>query len=232
MNILDWEDSFQHYLQHQIGNEDKAHDLSHFIRVWHTARRIMQASGADELIVLTACYFHDVVNLAKNHPERYRSSLLAANKTIQILQENFPTFPLQSIAKVAHAIEAHSYSASVTPLTLEAKIVQDADRLESLGAIGLARVFHISGQLGRSLFHPDDPLALDRSLDDSQYAFDHFQTKLLTLPDTMQTERGREMARYSCNYMIDFMAKLSAELRGDHEQFDYAALGNIGIGKR
>ncbi|MFA9353024.1 hydrolase, partial [Escherichia coli] len=77
-------------------------------------------------------------------------------------------------------IEAHSFSAKIAPETLEAKIVQDADRLEALGAIGLARVFAVSGALGVALFDAEDPFARQRGLDDKQYALDHFQTKLLT----------------------------------------------------
>lgn len=99
---------------------------------------------------------------------------------------------------------------------LEAKIVQDADRLEALGAIGLARVFAVSGALGAALFDADDPFAGTRELDDKAFALDHFQTKLLRLPDTMQTARGRELARHNADFLIQFMAKLSAELQGDY----------------
>ncbi len=98
---------------------------------------------------------------------------------------------------------------------MEAKIVQDADRLEALGAIGLARVFAVSGALGVPLFDADDPFADARILDDRAFALDHFQTKLLRLPDTMQTEMGRELARHNADFLIQFMAKLSAELHGD-----------------
>jgi uncharacterized protein len=74
---------------------------------------------------------------------------------------------------------------------VEACIVQDADRLEALGAIGLARVFAVSGALGVALFDAEDPFADARTLDDRKFALDHFQTKLLRLPETMQTEIGR-----------------------------------------
>jgi len=94
--------------------------------------------------------------------------------------------------------------------------VQDADRLESLGAIGLARVFYTSGALGRPLFDSEDPLANRRELDDATYALDHFQKKLLKLPETMQTEAGRELARYNADFLVSYMAKLCAELKGDY----------------
>lgn len=114
-------------------------------------------------VILAACYFHDIVSLPKNHPERRQSSRLAARKTSDILRRDFPDFPPEHIAAVAHAIEAHSFSAEIAPQSMEAKIVQDADRLEALGAIGLARVFAVSGALGVPLFDADDPFADARS---------------------------------------------------------------------
>ena len=166
-------------------------------------------------MILTACYFHDIFSLPKNHPERGQSSRLAARKTREILHRDFPDFPPAHYDAVAHAIEAHSFSAGIAPQSLEAKIVQDADRLEALGAIGLARVFAVSGALGVPLFDARDPFADARTLDDRAFALDHFQTKLLRLPDTMQTEMGRELARHNADFLIQFMAKLSAELQGD-----------------
>lgn len=99
----------------------------------------------------------------------------------------------------------------------KAKIVQDADRLEALGAIGLARVFAVSGALGVALFDADDPFADRRPLNDKQFALDHFQTKLLKLPLTMQTERGKYLAQRNADFLVSYMAKLSAELKGDYE---------------
>ncbi|MCP5995663.1 HD domain-containing protein, partial [Klebsiella pneumoniae] len=104
------------------------------------------------------------------------SSRLAARKTREILSRDFPDFPPDRYAAVEHAIEAHSFSAGIAPQSLEAKIVQDADRLEALGAIGLARVFAVSGALGTALFDADDPFAGARALDDKAFALDHFQT--------------------------------------------------------
>ncbi|MFH7118774.1 HD domain-containing protein, partial [Klebsiella pneumoniae] len=122
-----------------------AHDRSHFRRVGGNASQLAAGEEVDRLVLLTACYFHDIVSLPKNHPERSRSSMMAAEKTLAILQSAFADFPADRYPAVSHAIEAHSFSAAIPPRTLEAKIVQDADRLESLGAIGLARVFAVAG---------------------------------------------------------------------------------------
>ncbi|HCT5581082.1 TPA: phosphohydrolase [Enterobacter kobei] len=215
MEPIQWQQRFESWLDEHHASEDSAHDISHFRRVWMTARKIMIHHQADPLVVLTACYFHDIVSLPKNHPERSQSSRLAARKTRDILHRDFPDFPPDRFAAVEHAIEAHSFSAGIAPQSIEAKIVQDADRLEALGAIGLARVFAVSGALGVALFDAEDPFADARPLDDRAFALDHFQTKLLRLPDTMQTDVGRELAQHNADFLVHFMAKLSAELQGD-----------------
>ncbi len=142
----------------------------------------------------------------------------------RLLREEFVQFPAEKIEAVCHAIAAHSFSAQIAPLTTEAKIVQDADRLEALGAIGLARVFAVSGALGLALFDGEDPFAQHRPLDDKRYALDHFQTKLLKLPQTMQTARGKQLAQHNAQFLVEFMAKLGAELAGENEGIDHKVL--------
>lgn len=215
-----WQTRFESWLHETWPQDDKAHDVAHLRRVWLTAQRIMKGMNVDELVVLTGCYFHDIVNLPKNHPERHLASAKAAVETRRILQEVFPDFPAEKRDAVAHVVHAHSFSASVQAETLEAKIVQDADRLESLGAIGLARVFYVSGALGRSLFDSADPLGRERPLDDTMWALDHFQKKLLKLPETMQTAEGRRLAEHNADFLITYMAKLCAELKGEFCELD------------
>lgn len=185
-----WQSQFEDWLRHHHQEQDAAHDIFHFRRVWATA----QTLGKTVLSTGWWCYRHVISmtsSAAKNHPQRHRSSILAAAETRRIFLRDFPDFPAEKLAGICHAIEAHSFSAKIAPTTPEAKIVQDADRLEALGAIGLARVFAVSGALGVALFDADDPFADRRPLNDKQFALDHFQTKLLKLPLTMQTERGK-----------------------------------------
>lgn len=224
MNLHDWQSQFEGWLSRHHQAQDAAHDIFHFRRVWATSRQLSQGLEVDELVVLAACYFHDIISLPKNHPQRHRSSVLAAAEARRILMDDFPAFPPSKLAAVGHAIEAHSFSANMAPVTLEAKIVQDADRLEALGAIGLARVFAVSGATGRALFNADDPFAARRELDDKRYALDHFQTKLLRLPGTMQTERGRALAEHNAEFLLTYMAKLSAELNGEYYAIDSAVI--------
>ena len=106
----------------------------------------------------------------------------------------------------------YGFSANLPAQSLEAKLIQDADRMEALGAIGLARVFYTSGRLGRDLFDPYDPLAERRPLDDLQYALDHFFVKLYKVADSMQTEAGRRLARQRRRYLEEYVEQLLGEL--------------------
>ncbi|EPC0817839.1 phosphohydrolase [Escherichia albertii] len=221
MDLHHWQTQFETWLKRHHQHQDAAHDLCHFRRVWVTAQKLASDEVVDMLVILTACYFHDIVSLAKNHPQRQRSSILASEETRRILRDEFANFPPEKIDAVCHAIAAHSFSAQIAPLTAEAKIVQDADRLEALGAIGLARVFAVSGSLGVELFDGEDPFAQHRSLDDKRYALDHFQTKLLKLPLTMQTAKGKMLAQHNARFLVEFMARLSAELSGEYEKIDH-----------
>jgi len=193
-------------------SDDGSHDLAHFRRVWQTAHQLSQTvtEEVNALVLLAAAYFHDLVNLPKNHPDRAHASTLAAKKTADILQQL--GFDQALIPTVQHAIAAHSYSANIQPETIEAKLIQDADRVEALGAIGLARVFYISGQIGSQLFDADDPLAEQRERDDKRFALDHFEEKLLRLPDSMQTEPGRQLAEERAQVLRDFRRQLCIEL--------------------
>ncbi|GAB3458675.1 HD domain-containing protein [Massilia terrae] len=192
---------------------DGAHDASHLERVWRTAQALLKDHPeANALVVMAACYLHDLVNLPKNDPERDQASRRSARLARH--QLGWMDFPPELLDGVAHAIEAHSYSAAIPADSIEAKIVQDADRIDALGAIGLARVFYIGGQLGRPLAHADDPLALDRPLDDRSYTLDHFAVKLAALPGMMQTAAGRRLAERRVALLMEFRERFAEEWLG------------------
>jgi uncharacterized protein len=116
------------------------------------------------------------------------------------------------IAAVTHAIEAHSFSANIQPTSLEAKIVQDADRLDSLGMLGVARTFYVAGRMGSALYDPHDPEANDRAYDDTRFCIDHFQTKLLHLANGFQTATGQRMAQVRHERLKGFLEQFKEEI--------------------
>jgi uncharacterized protein len=180
------------------------------------ARDINRIEGApaDELVLLASAYFHDLVSLPKNHPQRRNASRMSADRAVELLKERWDDFPVEKLEGVWHAIHAHSYSAQVEAVTAGAKILQDADRMEAVGAIGLARVWYSAGQMGQGLFHSEDPLAERRVADDQQYALDHFQLKLLRLPAMMNTATGRRMAEERAEYLREFLTRICREILG------------------
>lgn len=209
--IADWQARFEAFFASRSDADDGSHDVAHFRRVWRTASEIADrvSVAVDRLVLLAAAYFHDIVAIDKNDPDRSRASRLAAAEAATMLEGM--GFPAGKIDAVRHAIEAHSFSAGIAPETEEARIIQDADRMEALGAIGLARTFYVAGRMGSRLFDPEDPLAERRELDDRRYALDHFQTKLLRLPQMMQTSPGRAMAMERATTLQQFMESLVAE---------------------
>lgn len=206
--LENWENLFiKEVSKHE--SDDGSHDLGHFKRVWKMAKSFASEDD-DLLVILAASYFHDIVNYPKNSPLRSKSSSHAAEKAAEILTRL--DFPSEKIENVKHCIEAHSFSANIETKTSEAKIVQDADRMETLGAIGLARVFYVSGRMGSKLFHGEDPFAENRERDDRAFALDHFETKILKLPKTMKTIKGKEEAIKRTKIILDFLNEIKYEL--------------------
>lgn len=161
-------------------------------------------------IVLPAAWLHDCVHVPVTSPDRPRASVLAADAAVQLLREI--GYPSSWHDGIHHAIAAHSFSARIAPLTTEARVVQDADRLDALGAIGIARCLMLGGQMGRVLYDVDDPFAEQREPSDRTSTIDHFYTKLLTLADTMQTVSGRREAVRRTDYMRAYLDELRREL--------------------
>jgi uncharacterized protein len=195
-----------------LGN-DGSHDLGHARRVWRMSRDIADAmdTPADRLVLLAASYLHDIVSLEKNDPRRAEASRMASGEARRILTAL--DFPPDKLEAVTHAIEAHSFSANIAPRTVEAEILQDADRMETLGAIGLARIFYVGGRIGTQLFDADDPLARNRPLDDLRFSLDHFHSKILRLPERMNTAPGRAIARERIKIIESFLESLLGEIK-------------------
>jgi uncharacterized protein len=208
-----WEDRFASFLDAQAADADAAHDRAHVERVVTTARRLAEDEEAQMDVVVPAAWLHDCVVVPKDAPDRAEAASRAADAAQDFLAEE--GYPEQWIPDIAHAIAAHSYSGEVAPDTIEAKVVQDADRLDALGAIGIARCFTVGGALDQSLYHPDDPFCDGRDPDDDTYTLDHFYAKLLRLPETMQTEAGRTEATRRAAYMRSYLNRLGTEINGD-----------------
>lgn len=191
---------------------DAAHDLAHVRRVVRLATRLAREEGANLDVVLPAAWLHDCVSLPKNHPERASASRRAASAAVAFLREE--GYPEHHLDAVAHAVEAHSFSAGIAPRTLEAKVVQDADRLDALGAVGLARMLAVGAALGTPLYHPDEPIPTTRPPDDRAWTLDHIYTKLVRLGETMHTSAARREAKQRTDFLLAFADRLADEVGG------------------
>jgi uncharacterized protein len=189
---------------------DAAHDLGHILRVARLAHRLAQAEGADVEVCVAAALLHDLVYRPKNHPESSQTAQMAADLVPRWCRA---TAGLETRAQaIAAAVASHSWSGGGTPASLEAAVVQDADRLEALGAIGVARVFATGASFGARLWHPEDPWAEGRALDDKAWSLDHFERKLLKLEADMKTRSGRDLAESRQRAMLAYLEALRAEL--------------------
>ncbi|MDP5253257.1 MULTISPECIES: HD domain-containing protein [unclassified Vibrio] len=194
---------------HTMG-ADLAHDAAHISRVVKSAKTLAIKESANLDIVMPAAYLHDLFSYGKDHPLNHQSSLLSADNAIAFLTSI--EYPNELLSAIHHAIHAHSYSANIAPTTLEAKIVQDADRLDALGAIGIARTIQVSSHLNRPLYQLDDPFANHRALDDSQFCLDHFYTKLLNLVALFHTTGAKQEAQLRTDFMSAYLRQLGHEI--------------------
>jgi uncharacterized protein len=198
----------------QTMTQDGGHDYGHLLRVLCNARKITdgevhRGEVIDWEVVVASVIFHDVINLPKNAPNRHEASTLSAKFAAKALQS---WFDANRLALITEAIQTHSFSSGLRPQSNEAKIVTDADRLESLGAFGIARTFYVSGRMEGAIVSMMDPFAIERALDDRRFAVDHFFTKLLHLRDLMVTPTGREMAGERHLFLESFLRQLTDEL--------------------
>lgn len=180
-------------LPYASDSDDGSHDIAHLQRVWKNAWRIHSVEGGDLEILAAGVLLHDCVSVEKNSPLRAQASRLAAERAGEILRDQ--GWQSERIAQVSHAIAAHSFSANLTPESLEAKILQDADRLDALGMLGAARCFYTAGRMKSKMYDPADPHGERRALDDTKFAIDHFQLKLFKLGDRFQTKEGSRLAK-------------------------------------
>ncbi|MBM4835674.1 HD domain-containing protein [Vibrio parahaemolyticus] len=208
-SLSQFEPLFLEFMQQEM-QVDAAHDIEHVKRVVKTAKQLCDEENADIAIVLPAAYLHDCFTYPKDHPNRKQSSAIAAKKAIAYLESI--QYPQQYHDAIAHAIEAHSFSANIRPNTLEAQIVQDADRLDALGAIGVTRCIQVSTQFNAQLYNDNDMFAKERELNDKQFTVDHFQTKLFKIVDTMNTESAKLEANKRKAFMQTYLEQLHNEV--------------------
>lgn len=209
--MYEFEEPLREYVEQRIGI-DPAHDISHVKRVVAKAKEFgREERNVDFRILVAAAWLHDVNDDRSLIDMRAPSSVRSAEIAVQFLRRE-RLLDESELSHVQHAISAHSYTSGIEPETIEAKLLSDADRIDALGAIGIARCFVIGGRLGAKLYCEHSPLSIAREPNDRQFILDHFYQRLLALEATFFTSAGKREAVLRTAYMRDFIDQLSTEI--------------------
>ncbi len=200
----------------RLKGESSGHDWWHIHRVRNNAARIAaEEDGADAYIIELASLLHDISDWKFNGGDDDASSRIA-EEWLGGLE-----VPEQIIREVCATISGVSFKGSgvnTVPSTLEGMIVQDADRLDAMGAIGIARAFAYGGKAGREIFDPSEEPHMHLTFDDYKrnrgHTINHFYEKLLLLRDRMNTEAGRRIAAGRHDFMLAFIVRFKGEWEG------------------
>ncbi len=193
---------------------ESGHDFDHVLRVLALAERLAAIEGADLEIVRAAALLHDIARADEDETAGGDHAQMAAERAREILLAR--GVPAPRADAVAHAIASHRFRGSLAPQTLEAKILFDADKLDSIGAIGIARAYAISGALHQRLWGPVSPdaVATRNQRNSSHTAVAEFAVKLSKVRERIYTSAAREIADERHVYMTQFFARLEQEVQG------------------
>ncbi len=195
--------------QHYEG-ADAIHDFDHVLRVLTTAERLAQEEGADWDIVRAATLLHDV---ARGHGDRMAEEHARAGA--EIARELLAEQPAATVEAVAHAIAAHRFRTGPAPRTVEAQVLHDADKLDAIGAIGVARAFAYGGFEGQRLWADVPPDYRESQATRHEHTPVHeFQIKLAKIKDRLLTPSARKLAEERHTFMVAFYEQLDREVRG------------------
>ena len=194
-----------------IITDDPAHDFDHVLRVYYNALKICNIERVDPLLVCCAALLHDIVFYPKSD-ERSKLSALHSSNLAEIILKDYDLSRTQ-IDIICNAIREHSYSSHIKAKTIQSQILQDADRLDALGAIGIARAFATGASLKRQFYNIVDPLCTYRIPDDHKWTLDHFYSKLLDLESSMNTDSAKIEARRRTEFLKAYLEQLGREIQ-------------------
>ena len=221
-------ESTEHYkaklevaLKEMFRGESSGHDLHHLNRVYNLACHIQKKEGGNELVVGIAAFMHDVHRLMQNEQGKFVPPKDSLGKIEGLLRQ--VAFPEDQMSRVLHCVEFHEeYGFSKegrTVTDLETLILQDADNLDAIGAIGVGRTFSYGGAHGTAMYDPEAPLDSESAYDEENSSdpstIHHFYHKLLRLGDQMNTATGKGMAKARHDYMQGFVDQFLKEWKGE-----------------
>lgn len=199
------------YVKEKLSMDSSGHDYWHIERVVNNAQKILPFETADNLKVIVSAWLHDIGDYKLNNGKDKTKEIVFPLLISLEFSEDFAEEIIQIISEVSYKGGHNS-----TPSSLEAKIVQDADRLDAMGAIGIARAFAYGGSKGRELYNPEESpneyIDMDSYKKNTSCTINHFYEKLLKLKDLMNTETAKKIALERHNYMINFLDEFHKEV--------------------
>lgn len=206
-------DDIREHAQKAFAGASGSHDWQHSLRVHRLCLRIGPEAGADMVVVEAAAYLHDI---GRAYQDNSNGTICHAVKGARIAEELLAPLPLETRQKenIVHCIRSHRYRSDCTAQTIEARVLFDADKLDAIGAIGIARAYLFAGELGACLHNPDlaPEEAEPYSINDTGHR--EFVVKLSKIKDRMMTEPGRRIAKERHDFMEAFFDRFLNEYAG------------------
>ena len=197
-------------VQKRMKKNDPAHDFEHIMRVYKNAQRIGKKEKVNMKRVLTAVLLHDIISYPKSGAKSKTSSTKSALEAQKMLKKH--GYSEYEIKTISEAIRDHSFSRGVVPQSMVGKVLQDADRLDAIGVVGVARAFAMGGAEKRPFYNKADPFCQTRKPDDQNWTLDHFYKKLLLLEKKMNTKAAKIEARRRTKLMKKFLNDFKKEI--------------------
>ncbi len=202
------------FAKEQYNGARGSHDWEHTLRVVRLCRHIGPLETADMPVLLSAAFLHDI---GRGHQDKARGALCHAEKGKTLAEPFVMGLPFSEDRKmnILHCISAHRFRGKNAPDTLEARVLFDADKLDAIGAVGVARAYLFAGEVGACLHNPDIRIedTTPYSKDDTGYR--EFRVKLCKIKERMLTETGRRMAEDRHNFMEHFFIRFIQEVNGE-----------------
>ncbi|WP_257669670.1 HD domain-containing protein [Parapedobacter tibetensis] len=205
------------YVRKQLANAEAGHDWWHILRVWNNVKLLLQHETADRITCELAALLHDIADSKFHDGDETIGPQMAGEFLSKIGVE------ASTVQHVQNIIFNMSYKASLGDVTFyskELEIVQDADRLDAMGAIGIARAFHYGGFKNRELYNPNIPPVAHHDKESYKNTtaptLNHFYEKLLLLKDKMNTQAARTIAKQRHEFMEQFLSRFYDEWEGNN----------------
>lgn len=206
-------DDIRRYAQKAFSSAPRSHDWQHSLRVHKLCLRIGPCEGADMVVLEAAAYLHDIGRVSPDHTGHDDCHATRGARMAERLLDPLPLAP-ECKDNIVHCVRAHRYRSDCPARTIEARVLFDADKLDAIGAIGIARAYQFAGELGACLHNPDiDPeQARLYSVNDTGHR--EFAVKLSKIKDRMMTEYGHRIAQGRHAFMTTFFERFLSEYEG------------------